>query len=96
MSSSIGTDRPSVPDEKIIRAMNELYDNLKKRLDQKGYGSFKSSHEIYGIIAEETNIELLGAIHKNEPLSEIQKELLDIAVACIFGYASIENGTVDW
>jgi len=71
MSSSIGTDRPEVPDVKIIQAMNELYNSLKKRLDQKVYGSFKSSHEIYGIIAEETNIELLGAIHQNQPLSEI-------------------------
>jgi NTP pyrophosphatase (non-canonical NTP hydrolase) len=93
MSSSIGTNRKEVSDVKISQAMNELYIQLNKRLEQKGKGSFASSHEILGILTEEFK-ELIDEIHLGN-IQNTQTELMDIAVACVFGYACIENGTVD-
>jgi len=95
MSTSIGTDRANVPDCLVSLAIDATITKTYQRINQKGYGTWKSSHEIYGIIAEEV-MELLQAIHDNKPLEEVQKELIDIAVACLFGHACIENRTVDW
>ena len=54
-----------------------------------------SNHEIYGIIRQETT-EYEEAIHKRAPDGEKIEELLDIAVACLFGIASITSGGTDW
>jgi len=104
-----GTNRKDVYERFIIAASVQLQENLRTarwliepihclrsyRLDQKGTGTLASKHEIYGVIAEEVH-ELLHAIESNKPLEEVQKELMDIAVACIFGAACINAGTVDW
>jgi NTP pyrophosphatase (non-canonical NTP hydrolase) len=79
----------------INKAFFELQKALAYRLNQKGRGTFASKHEIYGVLAEEMH-ELLCAIESNVPLKEVQKELRDIAVGCVFGDACIEAGAVDW
>jgi hypothetical protein len=67
---------------------------LTKRLNQKGFGAFASSHEILGVVTEEYH-ELCHAIESNESIA-IQDELLDLAVAAIFGLASIDAGGMRW
>lgn len=85
--------RPRVPDVVIDRVLAAVRENLQGRMAKKGRGSFVSSHEIYGILAEELNKELLDEVHANNP-NQIQKELIDIAVGSIFALASYEVGGV--
>jgi len=80
--------------ETIEHVMMEISYKVYDRLEEKGDGGYASSHEIYGIIKEEMN-ELLDAITENDA-DDIRSECIDIAVACIFGIASIDDETVDW
>ena len=83
----------SVEQVRVAARNTEL--KLFLRLDQKGYGTFASRHEILGILSEEHLRELIKAVHE-EPLEGVRRELLDIAVTAIFGIACIDNGTLDW
>lgn len=67
---------------------------LDARLDEKGAHSFTSSHEIKGVLDEEYH-ELDIAIRKNDPQAVLD-ELLDIAVAAVFGICSARVGGLDW
>lgn len=67
---------------------------LIKQLKDKGKGTFASIHEISGSVDEEVR-EFKDAVHDNDH-SEIQKELLDIAVAAVWGNICVYNRTVDW
>ncbi len=68
-----------------------------KRLDQKGFGAFASSHEILGVLDEEFD-EFREAVHDASEGANGRRvdELYDIAVACIIGAASIKAGRTDW
>ena len=68
--------------QSVIRKMNE-------RVDEKGNGLFVDKHQIYGIVAEELK-ELMDALHAND-IEGMKRELKDIAVAAIWGIASIEE-----
>jgi len=72
----------------LSRALREVDHKLDFRLREKGSGTYAGPHECYGIIAEEFNKELLEALHENDP-KKFRKELLDIAVACVIGMASM-------
>ena len=50
---------------------------------------FVDKHQIYGIVAEELK-ELMDALHGND-IDGMKRELKDIAVAAIWGIASIEE-----
>lgn len=78
----------------IANAIDLTVAKLNFRLQQKGYGTFTSSHEILGVITEEY-YELIEAV-KSNTLNEVKEELKDIAVGCIFAIACIEDGTIDW
>lgn len=78
----------------IANALKLTAEKLSFRLQQKGYGTFTSSHEILGVITEEYH-ELIEAV-KSNTLNEVKEELKDIAVGCIFAIACIEDGTIDW
>lgn len=72
---------------------------LEYRIAQKGPLSFTSNHEILGVVTEEFE-ELKHAIHekkRDDKYNEaVREELLDVAVACIFGLASQDAGGMDW
>jgi len=68
---------------------------LAYRLNQKGTGTFASSHEVLGVVCEEFR-ELEDAVQGKEGLGNIKDELLDIAVACVFGAACIDAGGLEW
>lgn len=86
--------REVITDENIKFTISIFKNALGIRLNEKGFGSFTSSHEILGVVTEEY-WELIGAIKSNNQNS-ILHELMDIAVGCIFAYACIQNGKTDW
>lgn len=87
-------DRRPVGDEYVRDAEKQVLYWLQKRLDAKGKGTIASRHELLGLIQEEYH-ELTMAVHQGEPL-HIHAELVDIAVACIFGIACIKAQAMDW
>jgi hypothetical protein len=86
--------RTQVTDEEVQKAVKMILEALEGRLMQKGKGTFASTHEIYGIIAEEFD-ELTDELRNNNELN-FAGELIDIAVGCIFGVASIHSQKTDW
>lgn len=78
----------------VERGVGEFEAAWLERLNKKGYGIFISTHEILGVVNEEHH-ELVEAI-KNNDLENIREELMDIAVACIHGIASIDTKKMDW
>jgi len=60
---------------------------LHRRLLKHGPGAYAGPHEILGTIAEEYD-ELLDAVRSNVD-ADTAAELLDIAVGCVFGVASL-------
>jgi len=89
--------RPHVSNDAIVSAMDEMWMALRKRLNEKGYGSFASKHEIMAVIDEEID-EVHDAVrmHGDEKHQQLAKELLDVAVGAVFGLACIRSETIDW
>jgi len=76
-------------------AVRSIEEKLWYRAEQKGFGTMASSHEILGIIEEEVH-EFKIEVHGKTAQHLKIEELKDIAVAAIFGIASIKSGGVDW
>ena len=79
---------------KIDNSIKDVRFHLFERLDQKGHGCWLSRHEIQGFLTEEY-MEAVEAIHSGT-INQVRDELIDIAVACIFGVACIDQKTLDW
>ena len=77
-------------------ALQTLGDLLERRLLEKGPGIYITPHETLGNVTEEF-YELIGAVQSNSS-AQIQHELLDTAVACLFGYISLNRclKELDW
>ena len=86
--------RIPVSDDSIEGVLSDVKQKLAARLVQKGRGTFVSRHEILGVAAEEF-AEVIEAVHSGTDEDVIQ-ELLDLAVAAVFGIASINRGGTDW
>lgn len=86
--------RQMITDEDIEKAKAALEEVFRVARQRNGMDSFASSHEILGCVTEEYH-ELIETIHLNKPHAT-RNELLDIAVACLFGVACIDAGKVDW
>ena len=87
------TDRDIVEPIHLHAAIETVKDMLNFRLDEKGAGTFKSRHEMFGIIAEEF-YELANSMQDGN--RNFDDEVLDLAVACVFGLACIEAQKMDW
>ena len=87
-------NRVLVTEENINKAMDILKYHLERRLKEKGYGTFASTHEIYGIMQEEVD-ELKEAMRYNHP-DEFMGELEDVGVVALFGIACIIQKDMDW
>ena len=87
-------NRPNIKKSSINNAIETLKDKIQHSLDEKGDGSFSSTHEILGIIQEEHH-ELIDAVRSNSQ-EDVAKELLDIAVGAILGMACIKQKSIDW
>ena len=79
----------------LIGALDEVEEKLRFRANQKGLGTMASTHEILGIIEDEVQ-EYRDEVHAKSEGEKKIEELKDIAVAAIFGIASIKSGGVDW
>lgn len=86
--------RKQIPRQQLIDAINKTRHWLFERLEQKGYGTWTSRHEVLGIITEEYT-ELVEAVHSGTT-QNIEAELVDIAVACLFSIACINEKGLDW
>jgi len=87
--------RREIHDEEIKAALQQLADKIDYRMHQKGKGSFSSGHEILGILMDEVQ-EYRDAVHLRMPDTNKVEELLDVAVAAVFGIACIQAGGTDW
>jgi hypothetical protein len=86
--------RQEITHEEVEKAVEQFRRELARRLDQKGMGTFTSSHEIIGCVGEEYD-EAKVAVHDNDN-GQLRKELLDLAVGAVFGVACINAGKIDW
>lgn len=89
------SNRKQLSDTDFNLAVKDIQREVAFRANQKGPGSFASTHEALGIIQEEYH-ELVEAIHEPGDHDQVVHELTDIAVACVFAIASINAGGVDW
>lgn len=78
----------------ILGVFQQVHEKLQQRLSQKGRGCFASSHEALGIVTEEYH-ELVAAVGSNNP-TDVDAEMLDIAVAAIFSIVSRQSGGMAW
>ncbi len=74
--------------------MKDIRDALEMRLEEKGYGTYASIHEISGIMDEEVD-EMKESVHENDQ-QHLRKELIDIAVTAVWGMVSIDAEGLDW
>lgn len=91
----MGNQRQQLTQEQVQDALGELTVKTAARLRQKGMGVMASSHEILGIVHDEV-VEYRDAVHGRLSKDAKVQELLDIAVGCIVGIASIRSGGTDW
>lgn len=88
--------RFQLTDKDFDYAITRVSKKLMERLSYKGRGIFVSSHEILGILTEEY-LEYENEVHVGAGAIKNQsKELVDIAVACLVGIASMHTGEMDW
>ena len=80
-------DRPQTSVLEIQDHIASLIPAAQKRLDKHGYGVAISPHEIFGILAEEMD-ELIDELRANNRV-EFLNELVDIAIAAVFGMVSM-------
>jgi len=95
VTQKVSWQRQRIPDFHWKAAVRECEDKLMYRVGQKGPGTLVSSHEILGIITEEYQ-EYIEEVTMNSPEEAKVQELLDIAVAALFGVASFRAGGVQW
>jgi len=86
--------RPDVNDSDHKVAMFRVQQRLKEALEKRTKAAFVSTHEIYGIVAEEFK-ELGDALHANNR-DQFMEELVDLCVGCMHGIASQSAGAVEW
>jgi NTP pyrophosphatase (non-canonical NTP hydrolase) len=79
--------RPEVSDQILLAALDAMTVRVGQKIEKHGRGAYISNHETLGIVAEEYH-ELIDAVHQNDPV-DVANELMDIAVAALFGVASM-------
>jgi type VI protein secretion system component VasK len=77
----------------FYEVVGQLTAKIRQTAEKKGMGGCVSPHEILGIVEEEYE-EFKAEVMNNDP-DRAQEELLDIAVACIWGLASYNAKTVE-
>lgn len=98
--------RPPVEGQVIDDVLDRMRKAWIKTIRSKGKGSFASSHEAFGVIAEEVT-ELATAIQSKESgarqktaamrqTDKIDAEIVDIVVAGLHALASRQVGGMDW
>jgi len=86
--------RKIITAEQEFEALHFLDLTLTKRFEEKGRHACASIHEVLGVVDEE-HYELTEAVQSNDH-EKVIAELTDLAVACLWGIASIKNNHIDW
>ena len=86
--------RPEIKQETLAIVYDDMVQNLLKGINKHGPGTWKSSHEILGLMTEEYH-ELIQAVHKGDRDNLIE-ELKDIGTVVLFGLASLYSDHLDW
>lgn len=86
--------RHQLTQEEFDHAIEAVTRKLEYRQKQKGMGTYASCHEALGVLEEEYD-EYLDEVHDRNTEGQV-KELIDIAVGCIWAIASINSGGQDW
>lgn len=89
------TVRQQLTPDDLAAAVISVSRMMVIRMEEKGLGALSSRHEILGILTEEMK-EFVDEVHGKGPPQRMVDELIDIAVGCLFGIASIEAGATDW
>lgn len=92
MKREMEMERPIISTDRIIETIKVQTAHLMEQIEKKGSVSWVSKHEALGIVNEEHH-ELIHAVQSNN-IEDIRSELLDIATACIFGIACIDEGHI--
>lgn len=77
--------RDPLPVEKLYEALEHAKRIIEVKM-MKNKGSLVTTHEAFGKVYEEV-LEAAEEMHKNNP-QRFKAELIDIMVACAWGYAS--------
>jgi hypothetical protein len=89
----VKSNRHKASSEEVTNQCDEVCGKIFYRLKEKGEGIFISSHEILGIVTEEY-LEFCDEVRANDSDRQYD-ELMDIAVAAIFGMVSLKTGKMD-
>lgn len=81
-------NRAQMSDEQIFKALEVVTHQVGRRLEKHGRGAFISKHETFGIVSEEYH-ELIDELRNDTDLTRFAEELMDVAVACVLGVASM-------
>lgn len=84
----LGQCRQQVDETVVGRVLVELTRELREDITKKGTGAFATMAETRGTIDEEVE-EMHEAVHANDTAA-LREKLTDIAVAAIWGLASLE------
>lgn len=82
------THRHTIPETFIKESIDRIVKRIEEKTAKHGGHGYESTHEIYGILAEEFNKELLKEVHDNN-IEGFENELIDVAVSAIWGLASM-------
>ena len=85
--------RPQLSKNNFYEVVGQLTAQIRKTCEKKGMGACVSPHEILGIVEEEYE-EFKAEVMNNDP-EQTQAELLDLAVACMWGLASFNATAVE-
>jgi len=86
--------RQKITQEDVNRGVEVVLAAMDRQFESKGTGALKSRHEIFGTVAEEM-LELTLALYA-DPIEPFHEELVDVAVAALFGVICIQANTLDW
>lgn len=87
--------RVQLTEEMLDDALADLKRHAMEVIKAKGWGSFASRHEGYGVIDIEKG-ELRRAIEQRLPDNTVIHELKDVAFSCLFLQMGMEHGGTDW
>lgn len=82
--------RKQLTKKHVTAALDRVKKQLSAKIAKRGMGRYGSVHEIYGIVAEEFDKELLDAMHANN-YTEFENELVDVIIGCLWGLASMKS-----
>ena len=88
--------RPSISNGALEQTLDDLRKAIHRAIEKHGDGACVSLHEVRGMIEEERD-EFAEEVHKNN-IPGARSEALDIAIAAVWGAASIKDGhiTEEW